>query len=96
MAQNNLRKDKKEVHSINSTPMMCIDPKNGIYVTLKYDYGPLLPIHIVKPTINAAMDCEMESCQQLMRIGQHLETQAKNAYTWKEHGMQFPIYHLPA
>ncbi|KAL7402512.1 hypothetical protein ABVT39_015981 [Epinephelus coioides] len=48
--------------------MICIDVKNGIYVTPKYDHSRVFPIHVIKSTNPPKIDCEEEKCRQFMRI----------------------------
>lgn len=64
----NLQRHIREVHSIETTPMICVDRVNGLYVTPKHDHGPFLPIHVVKSTNPPKIDCEMENCRRFMQI----------------------------
>lgn len=36
-APKNLKRHIRDVHNLDTSPMMCIDIRNGIYVTAKYD-----------------------------------------------------------
>lgn len=67
-APSNLRRHQKELHNLETMPMMCIDHRNGIYVTPRYSYGPLFPIHVIKSTTTPVIGCEVQECQQLMKI----------------------------
>lgn len=49
-ALRNLQTHIRDAHNYDTTPMIRIDARNGIYVTSKYDHGPLLPIHVIKST----------------------------------------------
>ena len=49
-AQKNLKRHIRDVHDIDCTPLVCVDVKNGIYVTPKYDHSPLFPIPVIKST----------------------------------------------
>jgi len=48
--------------------MICIDQRNGIYVTPKYDHIPVFPIHVLKSTNPPNIDCEIENCRRFMQI----------------------------
>ncbi|XP_054873909.1 uncharacterized protein LOC129350679 [Amphiprion ocellaris] len=52
----NLRKHLRQVHNINTLPMVYIDSKNGIYVTPRFEHGPLFPIHVIKSTNTPTID----------------------------------------
>ncbi|XP_068584524.1 uncharacterized protein, partial [Cebidichthys violaceus] len=67
-APKNLRRHIREVHNLETTPMICIDIKNGIYVTPKYQHSPVFPIHVVKSTYPPQLDCEVEKCRTFMQI----------------------------
>ncbi|KAM4559246.1 uncharacterized protein PAE49_013719 [Odontesthes bonariensis] len=64
----NLRRHIRDIHNLDATPALCIDVKNGIYVTPKYDHSPIFPIHFIKSTNPPKMYCEEEKCRQFMRI----------------------------
>lgn len=66
----NLRRHLRDTHNLDTTPTVCIDVKNGIYVTAKYDHSPVFPFHIIKSTNPPKIDCEEEKCRQFMWIAQ--------------------------
>lgn len=67
-SHSNLRRHIRDIHNRCTTPMMCIDPANGIYVTPQHDSGPLFPIHVIKSTSTPIMDCQAPLCRKLMDI----------------------------
>lgn len=67
-AQKNLKRHIRDIHSIDCTPMVCVDVKNGIYVTPKYDHSPVFPIHVIKSTTLQKIDCEVQKCRRFMQI----------------------------
>lgn len=64
----NLQRHIREVHSIETTPMICVDLVNGLYVTPKHDHSPVFPIYVVKSINPPKIDCEMEGCCRFMQI----------------------------
>lgn len=48
--------------------MVCVDVRNGIYVTAKYEHSPVFPIHVIKSTTSQKMDCEVPNCRKFMQI----------------------------
>ncbi|XP_047453795.1 putative zinc finger protein 840 [Mugil cephalus] len=68
-ASSNLRRHQRDVHSLNSIPIICVDRHTGIFVTPRYDHSPFLPIHIVKSTSPPVFGCELDSCQESMETG---------------------------
>lgn len=64
-APKNLKRHIRDVHNLDTSPMMCIDIRNGIYVTAKYDHSPFFPIHVIKST-QPQLDCEVEKCDCLV------------------------------
>lgn len=58
----------KDMHNLESIPMLCIDVKNGIYVTPKYQHSPYIPIHVIKTTNPPKLECENQSCGHFMQI----------------------------
>ena len=65
----NLRKHLKELHNAKTSPILCIDSINGIYITPKFSEGPIIPIHVVKSTQIPIIACEVDTCEQVMRMG---------------------------
>ncbi|CAL8293329.1 unnamed protein product [Arctogadus glacialis] len=72
-------------------PMMFIDHQNGIYVTPKYQSGPLFPIHVTKSTTAPVIDCELENCQQLMKIGTLYTDKIENWYKFGRTRVSFDL-----
>ncbi|XP_056265809.1 uncharacterized protein LOC130190425 [Pseudoliparis swirei] len=64
----NLRRHIRDAHNRPTTPILCIDPNHGIYVTPKHESGPLLPIHVVKCISTPAIECEVALCRKLMEL----------------------------
>ncbi|KAA0721253.1 hypothetical protein E1301_Tti018150s11, partial [Triplophysa tibetana] len=54
-------------HSLEQ-PMLCIDPKNAMYVTPKELHGPRLPVHVIKSVLSGKICCESEICRDMARI----------------------------
>ncbi|KAK0156410.1 hypothetical protein N1851_000280 [Merluccius polli] len=65
-APKNLKRHIRDVHNIDTTPMTCIDIRNGIYVTPKYGHSPFFPIHVIKSTYPPKIDCEVNKCHCLV------------------------------
>ncbi|KAG9280291.1 hypothetical protein AMEX_G2979, partial [Astyanax mexicanus] len=64
----NLRRHERQQHGSQEQPMLCIDQKNGIYVTPKNPHGARLPIHVCKCFESQTFLCELESCRDFMGI----------------------------
>ncbi|XP_070404893.1 uncharacterized protein [Nothobranchius furzeri] len=64
----NLQRHIRDVHSIETMPMICVDIRNGLYVTPKHEHSPHFPIHVVKSTNPPKIDCEVENCRKFMQI----------------------------
>jgi len=62
--------------------MICIDQRNGIYVTPKYDHIPVFPIHVLKSTNPPNIDCEIVA--DLCRLLGLLEILEKCVFTLRE------------
>ena len=79
----------RDAHNFDTTPMICIDARSGLYVTPKYDHSPVFPIHVLKSTNPPNIDCEVENCCRCMQISSgnpgkecvHLE-RTKNAKSY--------------
>lgn len=63
----NLKRHDREQHA-GQEPMLCIDPKNGLYVTTKHSHGLRLPIHVQKCLPAQMYDCEVDECRDFMSI----------------------------
>ncbi|KAF4101584.1 hypothetical protein G5714_018016 [Onychostoma macrolepis] len=50
-------------------PVICIDKRNGVFVTPKDVHGPRVPIHVKKHIVSASVACESPLCRDFMRIG---------------------------
>lgn len=48
--------------------MLCIDPKNAMYVTPKELHGPRLPVHVIKSVLSGKICYESEICRDMARI----------------------------
>ncbi|CAM4298492.1 unnamed protein product [Leuciscus chuanchicus] len=75
----NLRRHEKEQHD-GQEPMMCIDPKNGLYVTTKHSHGIRLPIHVQKCLPARLYDCEVDECRDFMSIAAQSGNPGKECY----------------
>ncbi|TKS92552.1 Homeodomain-interacting protein kinase 2 [Collichthys lucidus] len=67
-APKSLKRHIRDVHNIETTPMLCIDIRNRIYVTPKYDHSATVPIHVIINTSTPKIDCEVEKCRKCMQI----------------------------
>lgn len=67
-APKNLRRHIRDAHNYDTTPMICIDAMNGIYVTPKYVHSPIFPINVIKSTNPPNIDCEVQNCRRFMQI----------------------------
>lgn len=54
----NLKRHEWEQHA-GQEPMLCIDPKNGLYITTKHSHGVRLPTHVQR-CLPALYDYEVE------------------------------------
>ncbi|XP_072571686.1 uncharacterized protein [Paramormyrops kingsleyae] len=61
----NLRSEKMQ-HDKERQPIICIDVKNGIFVTPKDRYGPRVPVHVCKSVLSQAISCEVDVCRHFM------------------------------
>lgn len=60
--------------------MMCIDPKNGLYVTTKHSHGVRLPVHVQKCLPARLYDCEVDECRDFMSIAAQSGNPGKECY----------------
>ncbi|XP_050987564.1 uncharacterized protein LOC127178630, partial [Labeo rohita] len=75
----NLRRHEKEQHD-GEEPMMCIDTKNGLYVTTNHSHGVRLPIHVQKCLPARLYDCEVDECRDFMSIAAQSGNPGKECY----------------
>ncbi|XP_067308141.1 uncharacterized protein [Pseudorasbora parva] len=75
----NLKRHEREQHD-GQEPMICIDPKNGLYVTTKHSHGVRLPIHLQKCLPARLYDCEVEECRDFMSIAAQSGNPGKECY----------------
>ncbi|XP_047248739.1 uncharacterized protein si:ch211-10d23.5 [Girardinichthys multiradiatus] len=56
----NLQRHIRDVHLMETTPMICVDIRNELYVTPKQNHCPVLPIHVVKSTNPPKLDLRLK------------------------------------
>ncbi|XP_072563139.1 uncharacterized protein [Paramormyrops kingsleyae] len=64
----NLRRHEKVQHDKERQPIICIDAKNGIFVTPKDPHGPRVPVHVCKSVLSQTISCELPICKDFMAI----------------------------
>ncbi|XP_049341268.1 uncharacterized protein LOC103037290 isoform X1 [Astyanax mexicanus] len=64
----NFRQQSKQQNGKHEQPMLCVDAKNGIYVTPKDSEGTSIPIHICKSLVAQSFLCELDSCREFMSM----------------------------
>ncbi|XP_076132941.1 uncharacterized protein LOC143114989 [Alosa pseudoharengus] len=64
----NLRRHQAMRHGQKHPPVICVDYKNGIFVTPKDGSGPRIPIHVVKLIVGQRISCESSVCRDFMQI----------------------------
>ncbi|KAL1277206.1 hypothetical protein QQF64_023879 [Cirrhinus molitorella] len=60
---------KARKHVKEQPPVICIDERNGIFVTPKDTHGPRVPVHVKKQIVSGSIACESPLCHDFMRIG---------------------------
>ncbi|XP_073685728.1 uncharacterized protein [Garra rufa] len=64
-----LQNPKARQYVKEQPPVICIDERNGIFVTPKDAHGPRVPIHVKKQIVSGSIACESPLCHDFMRIG---------------------------
>ncbi|XP_062371647.1 uncharacterized protein LOC134059102 [Sardina pilchardus] len=64
----NLRRHERTHHGREYPPVICVDAKNGIFVTPKDPSGPRFPVHMVKSVVEQKLACELAVCRDFMKI----------------------------
>ncbi|XP_076841396.1 uncharacterized protein LOC143485752 [Brachyhypopomus gauderio] len=67
--RSNLKRHEAQQHDKEGQPIICIDDKNGIFVTPKDAYGPRVAIHVCKSILSQSLACEVPLCRDYMKIG---------------------------
>ncbi|XP_066542855.1 uncharacterized protein [Hoplias malabaricus] len=78
--QSPLRKQKMQQNCSQEQPMICVDAKNGIYVTPKDLQGAKLPIHVCKSLVSQSFLCELETCREFMTMASQNGNPGKECY----------------
>ncbi|KAL7866110.1 hypothetical protein SRHO_G00113570 [Serrasalmus rhombeus] len=76
----NLRRHKRQQNCRQEQHMVCVDAKNGLYVTPKDPQGTKFPIHICKSLVSQSFVCELDSCRDFMKMAAQSGNPGKECY----------------